>query len=463
MSLVISVSGIRGIVGETLTPEVVAAWAAAHGAAARERTGQATIVLGRDARVSGPVFTAAAEAGLRSAGCDVLHVGLACTPTILLAVEDVAAAGGIAITASHNPAQWNALKLASDRGIFLTPDQGSAVRAMVEEGRIPRAAWDRLGGVDTHAFATDRHVKRILADPLVDRERIRARGFRVVLDACHGAGALPTSPLLEALGVAVDGLYLDPTGLFPRDPEPTAAHLGELAARVRDAHADLGLAIDPDGDRLALVDERGRVLGEDLTLALVADYVLSERPGPVVTNLSTSQVVERVAEAHGVPCLRTAVGEVNVALGMIEAASPIGGEGNGGVIYPAIHHTRDAPAGVALLLSYLARTERTLSEAAGRFPSYAMVRAKLPLGGFGGPAGPDIVSRLGLAGGAFAGALVDTTDGVRLAWPERGEWLHVRASGTEPVVRLMAEAPELERAEALVARARDAVAAAGGA
>jgi phosphomannomutase len=446
--LVISVSGIRGIVGESLTPEVVAAWAAAHGAAARERSGKATVVLGHDARVSAPVFTLAAEAGLRSVGCDVLHVGMACTPTILLAVEDVTAAGGIAITASHNPAEWNALKLASERGIFLTPDEGRAVRAMVEAGRIPRAAWDGLGTAGHHAYATDRHVMRILADSLVDRAAIRARGFRVVLDACHGAGALPMAPLLDALGVTVDGLYLEPTGRFPRDPEPTAAHLGELAARVRETGADLGFAIDPDGDRLALVDERGRVLGEDLTLALAADYVLSERAGPVVTNLSTSQVVERVAEAHGVPCIRTAVGEVNVALAMIETGSPIGGEGNGGVIYSAIHHTRDAPAGAALLLSYLARSGRSLSEAADRFPSYAMARAKLPLASVDGPA---LLER---AAGAFDGAELDRSDGLRFAWRDRQEWLHLRLSGTEPVVRAIAESPDRDAAEELIARVR---------
>ena len=447
--LVISVSGIRGIVGESLTPEVVERWAAAHGAAARARSGKKTIVLGRDARVSGPVFTAAAEAGLRSVGCDVLHVGMACTPTILLAVEDTAAAGGIAVTASHNPAEWNALKLASHRGIFLTPDEGNAVRALAESNEIPRVAWNELGDVDHHRYATDRHLKRILADPLVDREAIRARGFRVVLDAVHGAGAIPMSPLLDALGVTVDGMYLDPSGLFPREPEPTAANLGELAERVRATGADMGLAVDPDGDRLALVDERGRVLGEDLTLALAADYVLGHRKGPVVTNLSTSQVVERVAEAHGVPCIRTAVGEVNVALRMEAEGSPIGGEGNGGVIYAGIHLTRDAPAGAALLLSHLARSGRPLSETAGRFPSYAMIRAKIPL------ASVDPAALLDRVAAAFDAASVDRTDGVRLSWPDREAWLHLRVSGTEPVVRAIAESPDADHARALVEQVRE--------
>jgi phosphomannomutase len=447
--LVISVSGIRGIVGESLTPEVVATYAAAHGAAAIARTGRSEIVLGRDARVSGPFLSAAAEAGLRSVGCDVVDVGMACTPTILLAVEDAGAAGGIAITASHNPAPWNALKLASHRGMFLTPAEGAGVLAMVDEGTIPRAAWDGAGGREERGDATARHVERILADPLVDVEGVRARRFKVVLDACAGAGALPAMPLLSALGVEVDGLHLEPTGRFPREPEPTAANLGELRERVRATGADMGLAIDPDGDRLALVDERGEALGEDLTLALAADYVLSIRPGTVVTNLSTSQVVDRVAERHGAPVLRTAVGEVNVALGMLQVNSPIGGEGNGGVIHPGIHHTRDAPAGIALILSHLARTGRALSEASGALPSYVIVKAKVPLERLDGD------GLLGRAESDLGAEQIDRTDGLKLLWPARQEWLHLRKSGTEPIVRVIAESPDASGAERLLERAME--------
>jgi len=446
--LVISVSGIRGVVGEALTPEVVATYAAAHGAAAAARTGRKTVVLGRDARVSGPFLSAAAEAGLRSVGCDVIDVGMACTPSILLAVEERGAAGGIALTASHNPAPWNALKLASHRGMFLTPAEGAEVLTMVAEERIPRARWDGAGECATADDVTARHVERILADPLIEIEAVRKRGFRVVLDTCAGAGSLPALPLLSRLGVQVDGLHLEPTGRFPRDPEPTAANLAELCARVRSSGADVGLAIDPDGDRLALVDERGEALGEDMTLALTADYVLSRRPGTVVTNLSTSQVIDRVAESHGVQVVRTAVGEVNVALGMLSVDSPIGGEGNGGVIHPGIHHTRDAPAGVALLLTYLAVRGRTLSEAAAAFPSYAIVKAKLPLDRIDGEA------FLERAAQELDAAEVDRTDGLKLLWPDRQAWLHLRKSGTEPVVRLIAEAPGPEAARQLLDRAR---------
>ncbi|MGH7549157.1 MAG: phosphoglucosamine mutase [Gemmatimonadota bacterium] len=456
--LVISVSGIRGIVGNALTPEIVARFAAAHGAARRAATGSKTIVVGRDARVSGPVFVAAAEAGLRSVGCDVIDVGMACTPTILLAVERERAAGGIAVTASHNPAEWNALKLASHRGMFLTPDEGREVLAISESGRIPRADWDELGGRQTQPDATEFHVEAVLGTPLVDIEAVRSRGFRVVLDTCAGAGSLPVVPLLEKLGVMLEGLHLEPTGRFPRNPEPVPENLGELCQKVREVGADLGMAVDPDGDRLALVDEQGRAIGEDMTLALTIDYVLGRTAseggstGPVVINLSTSQVVERVAERHGVAVVRTPVGEVNVALGMIEAGSAIGGEGNGGVIYAPVHHTRDAPLAVGLLLSYLARWECSLSDAAGQVPRYAIAKAKLALGRV------DADALLERAAEAFDSAEANREDGLRLAWPEREEWIHLRRSGTEPVVRLIAEAPEPGRARELLDRARELVA-----
>ncbi len=421
-SLIISVSGIRGIVGQGLTPDVVARYAAAHGAERRAATGLNTIVVGRDSRISGPMLQTAAMAGLQSVGCDVIDIGLACTPTILLAIEREAAAGGIAVTASHNPAEWNALKLASEKGMFLTPDEAEKVRACVERDRIPFVAWDELGSITVREGATRAHIKAILAD---------------------------------ALGVSIDGLHLQPTGWFPREPEPVAANLGELTARVRDTDADLGFAIDPDGDRLALVDETGAPVGEDMTLALTVDYVLGELavdgqlPRPVVTNVSTSQIVDRAAEIHGATVERTPVGEVNVALRMAEIESPIGGEGNGGVIYPPLHLTRDASVAMALILSYLARKGRSLSEAVERFPEYTIHKTKVWLSG--------VHARrlLERAAVSFEGAEQDETDGLKLIWPERQEWVQLRQSGTEPVVRVIAEAPDAMRAKELVKQARD--------
>ena len=454
-SLIISVSGIRGIVGQGLTPDVVARYAAAHGAERRTATGRNTIVVGRDSRVSGPMLQTAVMVGLQSVGCDVIDIGLACTPTILLAIEREEAAGGIAVTASHNPAEWNALKLASEKGMFLTPDEAEKVRVGVERDLIPFVAWDELGSITAREGATRAHVKTILADPLVDTKAVWDSGFKVVVDGCAGAGGSAARPLLDALGVSIHGLHLEPTGWFPREPEPVAANLGELIARVRDTDADLGFAIDPDGDRLALVDETGAPIGEDMTLALAVDYVLGELavdgklPGPVVTNASTSQVVDRAAEMHGATVERTAVGEVNVALRMAEIESPIGGEGNGGVIYPPLHLTRDAPVAMALILSYLARTGQSLSEAVERFPEYTIHKTKVWL------AGVHARRLLERAAAAFKDAEQDQTDGLKLTWPERQEWVQLRQSGTEPVVRVIAEAPDPMRAKELIRQARD--------
>lgn len=450
--LIASVSGIRGVVGSALTPDVVARYAAAHGAARRAATGRSEIVVGRDARISGPALQAAAIAGLQSVGCDVIDVGPACTPSILLAIENHRSAGGIAITASHNPAEWNALKLASERGMFLTPDEGADVLRVVEEDAIPYATWEAWGRGYADGGATDDHIEAILDDDLVDPRAVDGRGFDVVIDTCAGIAAVAVVPLMKAMGVEVTGLHLEPTGRFPRNPEPIAANLTELGDRVRAEGADLGFAVDPDGDRLAIVDETGAPVGEDLTLALTVDYVLGAGAGGgrrVVTNLSTSQVVEDAARVHGAEVVRTAVGEVNVALEMIDTDSPIGGEGNGGVIYPALHHTRDAPVAMALILSHLATNGLTLDEALARFPKYAIEKAKVEV------RDDETEAAVERAASAFDGAVADRTDGVRLTWPAEREWLHLRRSGTEPVVRVIAEAPEPERAAALVGEARE--------
>jgi phosphomannomutase len=449
----VSVSGVRGRVGDPLTPELMAGVAAAFGAFMTQGRPGGPIFVGRDSRTSGPMFNRAVTAGLQSVGCPVVDLGIVPTPTLLLAVEERGGAGGLGITASHNPAQWNALKLVSEEGIFLDAERSAAFLEYLRTQDPPRAAWDGLGEVSTDSEAWDRHLQRILEVPVLDVTAIRARRFKVALDCVHGAGGPPVRALLEALGCEVVGIGMEPDGRFPRDPEPTAENLRDLGRLVRDSGAVIGLGIDPDADRLSLVDETGAAMGEDLTLALAAAAVLERTPGPVVTNLSTSQVVEDVARSFDVPLVRSAVGEVNVARRMQAEGAVVGGEGNGGVILSALHHTRDAPLAAALILQHLADEGGTPSELAKRWPSYAIVKKKVSF------------PRESLAAAYRAleddldADVRDDVDGLRLAWPDRSAWLHVRPSGTEPVVRLIAEASDTEGAEDLVQRATDLLAA----
>lgn len=447
--LMVSVSGVRGRVGAPLTPELMAGIAAAFGGFLRGEGDMGPVYVGRDSRTSGPMFERAVVAGLQSVGCAVVTLGVVPTPTLLLAVREAGAAGGLGVTASHNPAEWNALKLVSGEGIFLDAERSARFRAYLAAADPPRVGWDALGPVSEDPDAWGRHLARILALPHIEASALRARRLHVAVDCVHGAGGPRVAELLDALGCRWEGIGMEPDGLFPRDPEPTAANLADLGRLVRETGAEIGVAIDPDADRLSLVDERGAPLGEDLTLALAAAAVLRRTPGPVVTNLSTSQVVEDVARAFDCPVTRAPVGEVNVARRMQAEGAVVGGEGNGGVILPALQHTRDAPLAVALVLQHLLDEGGALSAAAARWPSYEIVKKKV---GFPREALPAAYEALAedLAGGA-----VDETDGLRLAWSERGSWLHVRPSGTEPVVRLIAEARDSEAAGALVARAAD--------
>ncbi|CAN5722047.1 phosphoglucosamine mutase [soil metagenome] len=451
--LMVSVSGFRGTVGDVLTPELMSTLAAGFGAFLREEAGgdRLTVLLGRDSRTSGAMIVRAAEAGLQSVGVDVVNIGVAPTPTLLLAIGHHGAAGALGVTASHNPAQWNAFKFAGADGMFLDGDRMKRYLAFVREREIPRAQWDALGTVGEDEGAIDRHLERILALPYLDLEAIRARRFRVALDCVRGAGGRMVPRLLEALECEVHGIGLEADGFFPRDPEPTAANLGELANLVRSSGAELGFAVDPDVDRLSLVDGSGRPLGEDLTLALCADVVLRRNPGSVVTNLSTSRVVEDVAASHGAPCLRAPVGEINVARRMQTEEAVVGGEGNGGIILPDLHYTRDAPVGVALLLQHLVDTGGTLAEAVGAWPEYHIVKEKADFPRDRVDAGYAALRE------ALPAPEVDTADGLRLAWPDDGAWLHVRPSGTEPVVRFIAEGRTEARARDLVATGREAL------
>jgi phosphomannomutase len=446
----ISVSGMRGLVGTDLTPEIVARHAAALGAWVRS-SGGTHVVLGRDARTSGEMFARAATAGLQSVGVDVIDVGVAPTPTVQMAVEHHCAGAGLIITASHNPIEWNALKFVGPDGIFLDAAAGATVRALAADGP-QRAGWDEIGSATIDDGAIARHLDAILALPDIDAEAIRARGFHVALDCVRGAGAPTMLALFDRLGVRVSGINLESDGRFPRPPEPVPENLGALGELVQQSAADIGMAVDPDVDRLALVDETGAPIGEDYTLALAIRAVLARQmpgstPPVVVANLSTSLVVADAARAGGARFLQAPVGEANVARAIVANGATIGGEGNGGVILPALHVGRDAPLGAALILQYLAGLGRSLSAMVREAPRYVIVKAKAERGG-------DLEAQYRRLAAIFPDAELDRRDGLRLGWSDR--WLHVRPSGTEPIVRLIAEAPTVEGADALIARARDA-------
>lgn len=449
--LMVSVSGVRGRVGEALTPEIIAQFAAGFGAWARARNGgKATIVVGRDSRVSGPMFQPVVHAALQSVGCNVLDIGMVPTPTVQLAVEHHHAAGGLAITASHNPIEWNALKFIGPSGLFLDGAEAADMRKVVD-GKIPRATWDKLGTVSADKDAAREHIEKILALPFLDVEGIRKRGFRVGLDCVRGAGGVFMPVLLELLGCKLATINMEPDGRFPHPPEPIAENLGELQRLVLESHCDLGMAVDPDVDRLALVSEEGQAIGEDYTLALAAKVVLRHRKGPIVTNLSTSRIVDDIAAEAGTTVIRAPVGEVNVATRMRAEKAPIGGEGNGGVILSELHLGRDAPVGAALILQLLLEEgeKRPLSKIVASYPRYIIVKDKLDR-----PNAPlDTVYKA--LKRAFPDADADTQDGLRLTWPDR--WVHIRPSGTEPIVRVIAEAPSAEEAEKLVRDCREPV------
>ncbi len=443
--LMISVSGIRGRVGEALTPEVVATFAAGFGAWASRRGASRQIVVGRDSRVSGPLFHRVVLSALESVGCTVIDIGLTTTPTCQLAVEFHHAAGGLMISASHNPVEWNALKFIGPSGMFLENAEGQEMRALVDAG-IPRATWDALGHVEMDDRAVERHLDRVLAIPYLDVDGIRAQKFSVALDCCRGAGAIIMPELLARLGCQVTAINLETDGRFPRSPEPVAENLGELERLVADSGASIGFAVDPDVDRLALVSEAGRAIGEDFTLALAARLVLRHRRGPLVTNLSTSRIMEDVASTAGVEVVRSPVGEINVAVRMRDERAPIGGEGNGGVILPEVHLGRDAPVGAALILQLLHEEQRPLSAIVAELPAYVIVKEKLDR------PNASLATVYEALRAAFPDAAADTQDGLRLSWADR--WVHVRPSGTEPIVRVIAEAPTDQEAQELVRRSR---------
>jgi phosphomannomutase len=442
-----SISGLRGIVGQELTDDVVRRYAGAFGAFLRSRGGT-VVALGRDSRQSGPAFAAIAAEALALAGVDVVDLGMVPTPTAQMAVETNGLAGGIIVTASHNPVEWNALKFMGPGGRFLARDEANAFYAIVDGG-APIPAAPMKGRITPDAGAVDRHLERLFALPWLDLSAVKARKFTVALDCVRGAGATVMPKLFAALGCTVHAINMEPDGRFPREPEPTPEHLEEFGAFVKRSKADIGVAVDPDVDRCALVDETGRPIGEDYTLAFGVRAVLARKPGAVVTNLSTSLVVDDAAQAFGQTVERAPVGEANVVERMVQRGAVIGGEGNGGVILPAVHMGRDAPVAATLALLLLADSDVPVSGIVTSAPRYAIVKAKVAR-----PAG-SLEPWYEALGRQLPGALADRQDGLRLALADR--WVHVRPSGTEPVVRIIAEAPDAAAAQDLIRRGEAAL------
>ncbi|MEX2559020.1 MAG: phosphoglucosamine mutase, partial [Pirellulales bacterium] len=423
---IISVSGLRGVVGESLTPELAMRFACTFAGLAPP----GPIVLTRDGRASGTMLTDAIRGGLAAVGRDVLDVGVAATPTTGVLVRQVPAAGGIQVSASHNPAQYNGLKLFSAEGRVLSAAAGRRVIERFRSGTIVWAAHDRIGSLLPQVDSIAEHARLVLS--IVDAERIRKRRFRVLLDSNHGAGGLLGQHLLAELGCQVTMLGQTADGRFDHVPEPTAENLAGVLSQVASAGADAGFCQDPDADRLAIIDEQGNYLGEEYTLALCADHVLRNEPGPVVTNCSSSRMTEDLAQRYKVPFFRTAVGEANVVEAMESYDAVLGGEGNGGVIDPRVGYVRDAFVGMALVLDAMAARGLPLSSLAAELPRYEIVKTKVTL-----PA-DKVPGALAALERHFSDAQADRLDGLRLDWP--GKWLLVRASNTEPIVRVIAEA-----------------------
>ena len=434
-----SVSGVRGLLGGDMNPEVASRFTAAF---ARD-LGGGIVVVGRDSRPSGPCLADAVNATLRFAGSAVVDLGIVSTPTVEIMVTELGAAGGIIITASHNGPEWNALKFLGPGGEFLGAAEMERVIELARSGEPLHAAPDEMGALRRDESADAVHIKKILELPVIDREAVSAAGFTAAVDCVNGAGSRIVPALLGTLGVEVIELNTDTDKPFPHNPEPRPEHLGDLASAVASSGADIGFACDPDADRLVLVDETGTVLSEELTLAVAADFVLSRRKGPIVANMSTSRLLDWVGGKHGVEVHRTKVGEANVIAGMKEAGAVIGGEGNGGVIYPDLHYGRDAMVGIALVLQLLAGSGAGLGETVSRMPEYHIIKEKIPFRG-------DLSAVEAALSGEFDGT-IDATDGIRIDMDEG--WIHVRASNTEPVVRIIAEAPSPDKARGLAGRA----------
>lgn len=449
MTLIKSISGIRGTIGgkveENLTPSDIVKFTAAYGTWLKTNNPdkKLSLVLGRDARISGEMVRMLVTGTLSGLGIDVYDIGLATTPTVEIAVTELQVDGGIILTASHNPAQWNALKLLNHKGEFISAQDGARLLDIASKESYNFAAVHELGNYYTKMSMTEMHIKKILDLPLVDVEVIRKANFKIAIDCVNSVGAVCIPLLLEKLGVKeILKLYCEPTGDFPHNPEPLPENLQEIYKLIKAEKADLGFVVDPDVDRLAIVCEDGTMFGEEYTLIAVADYVLGSKPGNTVSNLSSSRALREVTEKYGMTYEASAVGEVNVVEKMKEIKAVIGGEGNGGVIYPPLHYGRDALVGIALFLSFLARTGKSCLALRKSYPDYTISKNKIELTRDINV--DDILKKIHTK---YSGERITTIDGIKIDF-ER-EWIHLRKSNTEPIIRIYAESNTKENADKL--------------
>lgn len=446
MTLIKSISGIRGTIGgkpsENLTPIDAVKFAAAYGSwlMNRHEESYTKVVIGRDARISGEMIQQLVMNTLTGLGIDVVDLGLSTTPTVEVAVPLEKAQGGIILTASHNPKQWNALKLLNEKGEFLSGAEGAEILEMAEKADFNFAEIDSLGNIETAGHYIDTHIEEVAMLPLVDAKKISEANFTVAVDGVNSTGGIAIPKLLKRLGVNVIPLYCEPTGHFPHNPEPLKEHLTEICNLVKKEKADLGIVVDPDVDRLAFISEDGEMFGEEYTLVACADYVLGKTPGNTVSNLSSSRALRDVTEKHGGNYHASAVGEVNVVQLMKDTNAIIGGEGNGGIIYPESHYGRDSLVGVALFLTFLAEKEMTVSALRKTYPSYFMSKNKIEL-----TPELDVDGILKEIEDRYSTENVSIVDGVKIDF--ENHWVHLRKSNTEPIIRIYTEARSQKEAD----------------
>lgn len=451
MTLIKSISGIRGTiggkVGDNLTPVDAVKFASAYGIFLKQKSSKnkLKVVIGRDARISGPMIHNLVMNTLVGLGIDIIDLGLSTTPTVEIAVPMEKADGGIILTASHNPKQWNALKLLNAKGEFLSGADGVKILEIAEKEAFDFANVDLLGEITENHSYMDIHIDEVLELPLVDAELVRSKKFKVVVDAVNSSGGIIIPKLLEEMGVEVVKLYCEPNGHFPHNPEPLKEHLGDICKLVVEEKADFGIVVDPDVDRLAFISNDGEMFGEEYTLVAVADYVLSKTPGNTVSNMSSSRALRDITEKHGGTYQASAVGEVNVVELMKKTNAIIGGEGNGGIIYPSSHYGRDSIVGAALFLTYLANQDKTVAEIRASFPQYYMSKNKIEL-----TPQIDVDNVLATLTEKYKSENISTIDGVKIDFPT--EWVHLRKSNTEPIIRIYTEAQTQSEADILADR-----------